>query len=47
MTRMPYRLRGFALTEYTQVVEEFLELLGPALLLLCLGRIRETTRSPG
>jgi hypothetical protein len=31
------RLRGFPLTDYTQVVEEYLEMLAPALLSYCLG----------
>lgn len=43
------RYRGFLLTDYQQTLEELLELIGPALLLCCVARLRAerdvTTRS--
>ena len=39
-----YRPRGFPIVDYPVVPEEFLEVLGPALLLLCFMRIQESER---
>lgn len=38
--RSGLRCRGFLLTEYQQTLEELLELIGPALLLCCVARLR-------
>lgn len=38
--RSGVRYRGFLLTDYQQTIEELLELLGPALLLCCVARLR-------
>lgn len=38
--RSGLRYRGFLLTDYQQTLEELLELVGPALLLCCVARLR-------
>lgn len=47
--RSGLRYRGFLLTDYQQTLEELLELIGPAVLLCCVARLRAargvTTRS--
>ncbi|MCB9889578.1 MAG: hypothetical protein H6836_08360 [Planctomycetes bacterium] len=41
-----WTIRGFGAYEYTQVVEEYCEVLGPALLVLTLGRVPHVAPEP-